>query len=203
MGKQKTAAYYSQKAAEAKAREAFRAKRPPRPRAGGTVTPKNTETYIYRSLFKKWIETAGDTTSSDHFPFIVDVDKDALAKVPAASVGILAEADYKGNKSLAESVKRRLHPSRASWYAGVATPTVVTTGYGTSWIKYYEPAAGAAQSHFSLPISKALGAFTAADVHETFGTVFKGTNKSTLLGANNGSAELRLEYSNSSNRTST
>lgn len=203
MGKRKTSAYYTQKATQAKARENYYATRPPRPRAGNTIKERNNSTMIYRSLFEFWTTVPGDTASNDHLPYKVEVDNDAAAKVPATSVGLLATNTTTINTSLAKSTKNLLSPSRATWFSGAATPAVVTTAYNTSWIRYYEPATGTAQSHFSMPITKAAGSFTAADVFATYNTIFGGAQKLTLLGAKNGSSELRLEYSTRSNRIGT
>lgn len=204
MGKRKTSAYYQQKATQAKARETYYASRPARPQAGGTVKEKNTATFIYRSVFKFWTTVPGDTDSNDHFPYKVEVDNDALQKVPAASVGLVTVGSYTGNSSLAESVKRRLSPSRASWYSGTGTPVPVTTAWNSSWIRYYDAATGDTQTHFSLPISKATGSFTAADVFTAFKSIFypAGVASTALLGAKNGAAELKLEYTTAANRIS-
>lgn len=203
MGKRKTSAYYNQKAAQAKARENYYATRPPRPRAGNTVKERNNATMIYRSLFEFWTTVPGDTASNDHMPYKVEVDNDSVAKVPAVNVGLLPTNTTTINTSLAKSTKNLISPSRASWYSGAATPTVVTTAYNTSWIRYYDPGTGTTQSHFSIPISKASGSFTAADVFSTYNTIFGGTQKNTLMGAKNGSSELQLEYSTRSNRLGT
>lgn len=205
MGKRKTSAYYQKKAVQAKARENHYANRPARPRAKNTVKQRNTVTYIYRALFKFWTLVPGDTDSNDHFPFKVEVDADALAKVPASAAGIVSVGSYLGNPSLAEPAKGRLHPSKASWYSGIATPVPVTTAWNSSWTRYYDQAAGTAQSHYSMPISKVLGSFSVEDVHTTFKNIFfPGGNPSiALLGTKNGSAELQLEYISSANRMGT
>lgn len=203
MGKRKTSAYYNQKAAQAKARENYYATRTPRPRAGGTVKERNNTTMIYRSLFEFWTNTVGDTSSNDHLPYKVEVDNDALTKVSATSAGLLAVDTAAVNTSLAKSVRKNLSPSRASWYNGVGTPTVVTTAYNSAWIRYYDSPAGGGQSHFSIPLSKGTGAFTAADIFNAYKTIFGGAQKTTLLGTKNGSSELRLEYSTRSNRIGT
>lgn len=158
---------------------------------------------IYRSLFEFWTTVPGDTASNDHLPYKVEVDNDSLSKVPAASVGLLATNTTTVNTTLAKSTKRLLSPSRASWYNGAATPAVVTTAYNTSWIRYYDPATGTAQSHFSVPISKASGSFTAADIFTAYNSIFGGAQKTALLGIKNGSSELKLEYSTRSNRIGT
>lgn len=203
MGRRKTSAYYNQKAAQAKSRENYYATRAPRPRAGNTIKQRNNKTLIYRSLFEFWTSVPGDTASNDHLPYRVEVDNDALAKVSATSAGLLETNANTINLSLAKPTKNLLSPSRASWYSGTGTPAVVTTAYNTTWVRYYDSAAGGAQSHFSVPISKASGSFTAADVFATYNTIFGGAQKNTLLGAQNGSSELRLEYSTRSNRIGT
>lgn len=205
MGKRKTFAYYQQKATQAKARENYYANRPPRPKAGSVVKQKNTVTYIYRSVFEFWTTVPGDTDSNDHFPYKIEVDVDALAKVPAATAGIVSVGSYLGNPSLARSIKGRLHPSKVSWYSGAGTPVPVTTAWNSSWIRYYDPATDTAQSHYSMPISKALGSFSLADVQTTFKNIFfpGGKPSIALLGAKNGSAELQLEYTATANRMGT
>lgn len=203
MARRKTSAYYNQKAAQAKARENYYATRAPRPRAGNTVKERNNKTMIYRSLFDFWTTVPGDTASNDHFPYKVEVDNDALTKVTATAAGLLETNTTSVNTSLAKSAKNIIHPSRATWYSGTGTPVVVTTAYNSSWVRYYDSAAGGAQSHFSIPLSKASGSFTAADIFSAYNTIFGGAQKTTLLGAKNGSSELKLEYSARSNRIGT
>ncbi len=200
MGKAKPAYYYERKAAEAKARENYYRTRAPRPRAGGTVVQKDLETYIYRSLFLKFTTGAGDATGTDHIPFRVSVGKGSLGKLgggtaAAAKVGLLTTGAPGALGELARPIRgTHIHPSKIVWSTGTATPTPETTPYGTTWIKYYANAEGAAQSNFSAPISKATGDFFPQDLVASYKAIFSDAAKVGLLGAKNGHAELELEY---------
>jgi hypothetical protein len=96
-----------------------------------------------------------------------------------------------------------MKPSAARWYNGTGTPTIRTTAYGTKWTQYYDNATGAAQSHYSIPLSRAAGDFGIADIQTTFNNIFSDANRATLLGAKNGRAELDIEYASTFFSTTT
>jgi hypothetical protein len=203
MGKAKPAYYYERKATEAKARENYYRTRAPRPRAGTTVTQKNLETFVYRSLFLKFTTGANDATGTDHIPFKVSVGQGSLGKLgggvaAAAKVGLLTTGSPGALGELARPIRgSHIHPSMIRWSHGTATPVLRTTQYNTTWVQYYDNAAGEAQSNFSVPISKATGDFFPQDIVTTFKTIFSDAAKAGLIGAKNGRAELDLEYSGS------
>ena len=197
----KTAAYYQRKAAEAERRETYFRTRPARPRAGTTVTQKNTQSFIYRSLFV----TIGSGDTASHVPYIVNVGAGNIAKIGNASTaGLLGGNSTAPEAQGARRIKNSgLHPSVARWSNGNATPVLRTTAWQTTWIQYHDNAEGEAQSSFSIPLSQAAGNFTAQDVIAKYKTIFEGVNKATLLGTKNGRAELQLEYSPSFFSTNT
>lgn len=197
----KTAAYYQRKAAEAERRETYFRTSPARPRAGTTVTQKNTQSFIYRSLFLR--TGTGDTAF--HVPFTVNVGSNNVTKIGGANkVGLLG-----GNSTAPEAQGARrikssgLHPSTISWSNGSATPVLRTTAWQTTWVQYYDNATGDAQSNYSIPVSQAAGPITPQDILTAYKTIFSDAAKASLLGAKNGSAQLQLEYSPSFFSTNT
>lgn len=195
MARRRSSADYEKKAADAKARENYYRTRPARPKAGNTLTAKDATTLIYRSLFLIFTTVPGDDTSKDHLPFKVEAGNKALAKVPANTVGLSGINATGINISLARPIRGSgIKPSKINWYNGAANPTIRTTAYGTKWAQYYDNAEGEAQSNFSLPVCRAAGSFGIADIVTSFKTIFSDANKTGLLGAKNGRAELDLEY---------
>lgn len=81
-----------------------------------------------------------------------------------------------------------IRPSMLKWYYGDATPQVITTAWGSRYIKNYDARGG--QAHRSCPISIASGAFNLDNLVAKFNGLFgPGGSKLTLLGER-GEAEM-------------
>jgi hypothetical protein len=190
---QKNAAYYERKAADAKAREAYYRNRQYTPKA--TVSQRDAESYIYRSMFLKFTG-AGDNTSNDHLPFSINVTAKAITAIGGANVvGLLGSNTTTVPTGLARPIKGTgLHPTMAMWYEGTATPRVGKTKWQVRSVKYYDSAADGSQTFYRVPISQAAGDFGVAQAVSTFQKIFTGTDKEKLLGRKNGRANLQIEY---------
>lgn len=82
-------------------------------------------------------------------------------------------------------------PTMLKWYYGDANPVVVTTTWGSRYIKNYDPQSG--QSHRSIPLSVASGAFKLSDLEDKFDGLFGASGtKLGLLGVR-GQAEMVIE----------
>lgn len=150
--------------------------------AGATVNRRGPNTQVYyRSLFRK-------TSATDHVIYGIKEPTANLTAVGGASaVGLKTELAV-GEMSMG-STRREVRPTRAFWYQGDASPTVQRTDWGTSWSRSYQ-----AGSHASVPLSKATGAYDAADMRTLFGALFgPGGTARAQLGTGNGLVYLRLE----------
>lgn len=150
------------------------------PVQGTTVQSRGPTTELYyRSL--------AQSVGADRVIYKVNVDNDTLTQVPAADAGLLTTLT-------ATQIAQRLRgsgvkPSRLHWYRGDATPTYVTSRYGTSYVRSYVPG-----SNRSIPFSIATGAFSADDLNDQFQILFgNGGTRRALLGAANGRAYVELE----------
>lgn len=74
-----------------------------------------------------------------------------------------------------------IRPSMIKWFYGDSTPQVITTTWGSRYIKNYDDKGG--QSHRSIPLSVTTGSFDLQDLLTKFNGLF-GTNgtKLALLG---------------------
>lgn len=182
MGRIRRAWYYQRKAQQAERREQFLRNREPRTE-GYKPRPERKDA-VYASacltapgaanrtslLFKVKYPDAKGLTPNDLGLYTVQEKPDA---VPIRSAPI--------------------YPTTARWFEGTSNPQRVTTQWGTAWIRYYEPAQGNQNSHYSAPLSAKGDRITPESQLTTFNQLFEGAKKTTLLGGKNGRAYLVLE----------
>jgi hypothetical protein len=150
------------------------------PAQGTTVQSRGPATELYyRSLSQK--------VGTDRIIYKVSVDNDTLTQVPAVDAGLLTTLT---SSQRAERLRGSgLKPTRLHWYRGDATPTYVTSRYGTTYVRSY-----VAGSNRSIPFSVATGDFSADDLNDQFQILFgNGGTRRALLGASNGRAYVELE----------
>lgn len=181
MGRMKPSWYYERQATEANAREQYYVNRQP-PAEGATIQSRGKATEaFYRSLIVK--------DGAESRIFKVQVADTTIAKVTLAEAGLkptLAATEF------AYSIRGSgVTPTKVFWYKGDTTPSRKRTPWNSSYIKYYDDAGG--RSHFSMPFSKVSGEVTPEDLKTAFNTLFGGSKKDTLLGAENGRAYMVLE----------
>lgn len=183
MSRVRPAWYYERQARIANDREAYRRNNPPTPQTAVRSRGPATDVW-YRSLAL--------VDGTEHRVFKTAVDNDTLQIVTAVQAGLLTAAPADGASfSLRGS---GLTPTKLIWQRGVATPSRVRTPWNSSYIKYYEGNnRDAIRSHYSMPFSRATGAFSAADLRAAFNTIMSGGARTTMLGAENGRASLVLE----------
>lgn len=187
MGRMKPAWYYTRQAQEATARANYFANRVPS--ADTTVNSRGASTTLY---YRSMLLTDG----TDPLIFSVNVLNSTLAAVPAAQAGLLTVL---GAGDFALPMRGSgVKPTMARWYKGAATPTAKNTAWGTRRIQYYDASDG---SHKSIPISRATGTITPAEIQTAFNTIFNGGNKTALLGTQNGRAFLEFERTPFSTQT--
>lgn len=176
----KPAWYLERQLQEAQARENYYKNYVPP--ESGAVQQRDKTTAYYRSLNIK--------AGTEHIAFKIEVGTTSLTAIGGvAACGLLAnpEAD-----TAPLPARNNVKPSRITWYAGKATPTVGRTEWNTRKVTYYDKVGD--QSHFSVPVSKATGAFTSQDLISTFNGLFGASgSKRSLLGAKNGRAWIDLE----------
>lgn len=180
MGRMKPAWYYQRQAQEAQARAQYYATR--QPPEDATVTPRGaTSSAYYRSLNLK--------LGTEPLIIKVNILQSTLNLVSMGDAGL--KSTLATTESAVSRRLLRMSPSRIYWYEGDPTPTVARTAYGTRYIRYYRKGQN---THRSIPVSKATGAITAADIQSQFNTLFgPGGSKLSLLGTSNGRAWLNLE----------
>lgn len=176
----KPAWYYERQAQEAEARANYYRNRVPQDNA--SVRSRPTTVKYYRSLLVR--------QGTDPTIFKVSVNNAALALVTATQAGLLdaLTATETALNLRGSGVK----PTKIHWYKGDASPVGRRTAWNSRYIRYYDTAG--TQSHYSMPFSRATGAFDPNDLKNAFNTLFSGSNRTTLLGAANGRAYLELEH---------
>lgn len=117
----------------------------------------------------------------------VSVNSETLELIGGATeLGLLTELP--GGATALSIRGSGIRPSMLKWYYGDATPQVITTAWGSRYIKNYDARGG--QSHRSCPISIATGTFSFDELAAKFNGLFgAGGSKLTLLG-DRGEAEL-------------
>lgn len=122
-----------------------------------------------------------------------DVKAVALTEIGGlAAVGLLDEAPV-GSSIVTVSKGLKIPYIKIQWYYGDQNASIVKTPWGTEWLKKYD--VKNKQSHYSLPISQASGAFTINNMITKFREYFNETDgtKKNILGEN-GRAELLIGY---------
>lgn len=178
MARMRRAWYYQRQAREAQQREDF-LENYQGPPEGTTIQSRGPSTAVfYRSLALR--------SGTDHLFFSTSVDNDSLAIVSATNAGLVTTLP--ANTTALPLRGSGIKPSRASWYRGDPNPTYVRSRWGTSYARNYQPG-----THRSVPLSRATGAFDAADLVEAFNGLFGpgGTLRGNL--GTNGRANLELE----------
>lgn len=176
----KPAWYLERQLQEAQARENYyKTYVPPE---SGEVQQREKSTAYYKSLNLK--------SGANHLLFKVEVGTASLSAIGGiAAVGLL---DTPPENTVPLPARNNIKPSRISWYAGKATPTVGRTAWNTRKVTYYDKVGD--QSHFSVPVSDAGATFTSQDLVSKFNALFGPSgSKRSLLGAKNGRAWLDLE----------
>lgn len=185
----KPAWYYEKQATQAQARADYFRNRVPPETANIESRGASTDVY-YRSLIL--------TDGTDPLIFATQVPNTTLANLTAAQAGLLTTlpSGDVASRLRGSGVK----PTKVHWYSGAANPTRRRTAWGTSVAKYYDEQAG--RSHYSIPFSKATGAFTADDIRDAFLALFgPGGSKRSLLGTANGRASITWESATTSAQT--
>lgn len=179
MARMKPAYYYERQAREAKARDTYYETRVP-PLVTAVKNRPSVVAY-YRSLLIK--------QGTDEAVYKVSVKQAAINLVSLAEAGLPETVA----NTIFPLVMRGsgVKPSQIHWYKGDATPTASRTPWQSRVIRYYDKTGP--QSHYSMPFSRATGAFTPTDLKTAFNALFGGTKRASLLGTANGRAYLELE----------
>lgn len=132
-------------------------------------------TLFYRSVF------------DNDLIYRVSVNSETLGLIGGASALGLLTALPDGATAL--SIRGSgVKPTMLKWYYGDANPVVITTAWGSRYIKNYDAQSG--QSHRSIPMSIASGAFKLSDLVDKFDGFFGASGtKLSLLGVR-GQAEM-------------
>lgn len=173
--------YYARQAQQAEARENFfRNRVPPE---SSTIESKGPATEVYyRSLL------LNDGTNP--LIFRTSVDNVTLNLVTAGEAGLMTTL---GADDIALPLRGSgVRPTRVQWYRGTTTPVRRRTDWGTSVARYYDTQGG--RSHFSIPFSRASGAFQSDEILAAFTGLFgPGGSKRGVLGGSNGRAAIQWE----------